>query len=119
MTRPSDEVLFERMVQMVNDEIRTKPARWMYLSYAGELGFNGGIIIEAHGMASAVARVHALNISPGGQVMGTDIPKEMEATILPPPEFRNRLLTKAELESFWGDMKTLGELEAEENNGKT
>jgi hypothetical protein len=116
MTRPSDEVLFERMAQMVNDEIRTKPARWMYLSYAGELGFNGGIIIEAHGMASAVARARALNISPGGQVLGFDIP---EATVLPPPEFRNRLLTKAELESFWDDMKTLGELEAEENNGKT
>lgn len=110
MTSQKENQLLERMIRMVEEEIKTKPKRWMYLSFASEEGFRGGIYIQGHGLASALALVHSLGQSPGGQVIGVDIPEDVK---LPAPEFCNRLLSKAELESINSDMATLGELEAE------
>jgi len=87
-----------------------KPMGWWYLSYAGEGGFRGGAVIEARGFTGAAYVANILKISPGGQVMGAPIPSDQ----VPGEEYRHRLLTKDELNKVWGDMETLGELEAED-----
>jgi hypothetical protein len=113
----NEQELRARMRQIVDDEILMRPRRWMYLSFATEKEFLGAIYIEAHGIASAVAKANVLGISPGGQVWGVDIP---DVSLLPPPEYREKLLSKEQLrEAQPGeDFHTLAEFDKEENDGK-
>jgi len=75
------------------------PARWFYLSFADDErgGFLGGIYIEANGPLTASRRAHMLSINPGGQVLTVEMPSGYP---LPPPEYRERLLTKAEIQAL-------------------
>lgn len=56
-----------------------------WLSFAGEGKFNGLVLLEAAStdetLADAVARVNALGLNPGGQVMGLTVTPEMEPSI--------------------------------------
>lgn len=91
-------------------EESSNPLGWWYLSYADEVGFRGGVIIDAPGFASAAMLVNVLGVSPGGEVRGVPIPTGK----VPAPHYRYRLLTKEELEECWGKMVKFSELEAEE-----
>jgi hypothetical protein len=98
--------LEKRMRELLDAE-KGQPMGWWYLSYTGEEGFRGGIIIEARGFVSATLLANILKISPGGEVAGLKIPPDH----LPPGEIPTRLLSKDELTELWGDLKTLDVLE--------
>ena len=79
----------------------TQATRWWYLSFADE-EFKGAVFVRATGMLDAVREAHVLGINPGGEVIGIEIEDETIA-MLPAPEFRERLLTKADLFKLWPD----------------
>ena len=74
------------------------PLGWWWLSFVDPERdkFLGVAVVEAHGVTTATLAAHLLGVNPGGQVMGIAIPAEH----VPPVEFRNRLLTKAEAEAL-------------------
>jgi hypothetical protein len=79
----------------------TQATRWWYLSFADE-EFRGAVFVRATGMLDAVREAHALRANPGGEVIGIEIEDETTAR-LPALEFRERLLTKADLFRLWPD----------------
>jgi hypothetical protein len=104
----TDDEKRERARQLMEEERRTAPLGWWYLSYAGEQDFNGGVLVMAHGFAGAAFESARRGLSPGGQVRGLPVPNDH----MPPAKYRNRLLTLVELREFW-DMASIGELEKE------
>ncbi len=81
---------------------------WFYLSFVKET-FVGGCIVRAEEMLDAVSVAHELGINPGGEVMGMPIPEGF----LPGPEFRERLLSKSDIKSFWADAARLGDIDGD------
>lgn len=80
---------------------------WWYLSFADRDRFLGACFVETPmqdvdmGMMAAIVRAHALQINPGGEVMGTPIPHDLlEGQV--EPEHRERLLSRAEIDTLWG-----------------
>lgn len=113
MTRPTDEQLIERATKLILEERRAGVQKWFYLSYADQDGFRGGLYTQAYGFVEATTRAAQTGISPGGEVYAIECPKQK----LPAPEFRERLLTKAQLEAATGEQfLSLKELEEEEDN---
>lgn len=98
---------------MLAEEGKNPLGCW-YLSYADEEGFRGGVYIQAHGFAEAAYLSKRRGHSPGGQVMGGQVP----ADAIPDKRFWNRLLTKAEVQEANPDdeCKTVAEFEAEKGN---
>lgn len=105
-----DQKFVDRVAEVFAEE-RAQPMQWFYLSFAGEEGFRGAAIVEARGIAGAVSRCNVLQINPHGEVMGVPIGDAAKV----PPDARDRLLSKAELEQMWGDLKTLKELRQSED----
>lgn len=101
---------FQQRINKLLAEDAKNPLRWWFLSYAGEDGFHGGVIIQAHGRTEAAYLCRHRGLSPGGQVLILEVPEEE----LPGEESRNRLLTRPELEAIWGKGLTLEEIEAKE-----
>ena len=85
---------------------------WWYLSYASEKEdkFLGVCIVEAPDFLSAALRARVLKISPGGQVVGAEFPPEIP---LPAGEFRNRLLSEADVKRMDPDAKSIAEYKKE------
>ena len=97
-----DDPRMERFVRLVAKERAEciQPV-WWYLSFAGgDEGWRGGVIVLAHGFATALLEANRLKINPHGEVSGHPIPGDKAPAL----KFRNRLLTKAELEELWGPM---------------
>lgn len=72
---------------------------WWWLSFCDArlpkgLQFLGVALVEVASMDQVVPEAWRLGINPGGEVQFLQLPSGVE----PPPEFRNRLLTKAEAE---------------------
>jgi hypothetical protein len=82
---------------------------WFYLSFASPGHWNGGVIVLAHGFVTAILEAIRLHINPGGEITGHPVPSHH----VPPLKYRNRLLTKEELEECWGPMvrTTVAEIE--------
>lgn len=99
----------KRTVEVLAEE-SVQPEEWYYLSFAGEK-FNGGCIVRARGLLSAVSECNRLKINPHGEVVGAPIPDEH----LPAEKYRNRLLTKEDIQEFWPDAKSAREWDEEEN----
>jgi len=76
-----------------------QPLCWWYLSFADK-EFRGVVVVEAHGIVSAVMRTHELGINPGGEALGMALPPGEE----PAPEFRDKLLSKLELKRAFGEL---------------
>lgn len=79
-------------------ERSSKPLGWYWLSFvepsaADGQRFLGVAIVEGHGVSSAAIRAHDLEINPGGEVQAV----ELIGNDIPPPEMRNRLLSREEL----------------------
>lgn len=77
---------------------------WFYLSFADYL-FRGACIVKARDFVEAVTASQKMQINPGGQVAGLEVPERY----LPEERFRNRLLMMEEIKSFWPDAKSLKE----------
>lgn len=117
MPKPGTLEWRKRKASLLATEMR-EPARLFWLSFADDDagGFLGVVITEAHGPATAAGKCWGLGINPGGQMMAIEIPPDYSPQ--PPIEYRDRLLSKEQIAEFCGDAKSLGELEAEESNGK-
>lgn len=85
--------------RMRKEEIAAGNVRWVFLSFADETKFLGGVIVEALGVTHAIAQTKAGGYNPGGSVACFDIPEGA----LPPDEYRNRLLTREECKTLWPD----------------
>ena len=101
------------------DDVQLSP--WFYLSFAGDRDgvdtFFGACIVNAPEMILATIESHRLKINPGGQVLGMPIPEGF----LPGSEYRERLLTKADIKAFWPDADSEGDRrrrEASPSEGK-
>lgn len=93
-----------REVELRGEEL-TQPAQLWYLSFAKdkeEGGFQGAVIVPAHGMVTALDRVNELGINPGGSVMAVPVPPGVTIR----PESTDRLLNREELESVVGPVET-------------
>lgn len=95
----------DRVAEVIEQEVG-HPEMWHYLSFADET-FLGGAIVKARGVAGAVMLCHSMGINPGGEVACFSLPDE----ILPPEQYRNRLLTKSDILEFWPDSKSIREHE--------
>ena len=75
----------------------SRPSELWWLSYAGEEGSRGVVVVEAEGFLHACQRSHQLGLSPGGEVHGTPVPAgEWRERCLP---FVDKLSTREELEA--------------------
>jgi hypothetical protein len=97
----------ERVAEVMREELK-QPERWHYVSFADDK-FLGAVIIQAHGTADATMKCGLLGINPGGSVMCIAMPPGT----VPGDKWRNRLLSKAEVQTIWPDAKSLRELEEE------
>lgn len=75
----------------------TGTLQWYYLSFADETGWLGATVVQAYGFGTACEMAHRLHCNPGGEAWGGPIDNDMA----PPPEDRNRLLSRADL-AKWG-----------------
>jgi hypothetical protein len=48
--------------------------KWWWLSYADDAGFRGGLIVFSSDFLGACVVAKALHLSPGGQVVGKELP---------------------------------------------
>jgi hypothetical protein len=94
--KPGSPEWIAKVARMVAAE-RLQPVGWFFLSFAGDVGFRGGVYIQAQGPTLAHSRSHQLGLNPGGSVEITQVPDE---SLLPAPEYRHRLLSRAELEAL-------------------
>lgn len=76
-----------------------------YLSFAGEEGWRGAVVLEADTLNEAITLSHRNGINPGGDVKSFEIPLDHPLVEQFPDECRNRLLTKEDLEKFWGPVQ--------------
>lgn len=87
---------------------------WWYLSFVSDAGFLGATIVEVAGDSEtdeasieAVKRAHQLGVNPGGQVLGFKMPEPCAC----PLEWRNRLLSRQDLENLGAEPISLAEHE--------
>jgi hypothetical protein len=108
-----DRTFFSRVAEVLMEEYDL-PERWHYLSFADDErgGFQGAIVVWAHGATDALIKVNAQGQNPHGEVWCVPIPEDK----IPEARFRNRLLTtRAEIEEMWGEpCKTQREWDEEE-----
>ena len=101
---------FAKRTQELLRAERSEPYQWHYCSFAGEEGFRGAVVLQAHGIIECAIRARSLGANPGGELLAVPIEDE---SILPPEQFRNRLLSKEEVQSIWSDAKSIREFEEE------
>jgi len=98
---PGSREWHQRRARLAREELVSSPQALFYISYVDEdfLGgvFVGGVFVEGHGPITANMRAQQLGINPGGEALIVRIP---DGTPLPPPEMRDRLLTREELAAF-------------------
>jgi hypothetical protein len=84
---------------MLNQERLRGTKGWWYLSFVDveRGGFLGACIVEAFGVATALEEANRLGINPGGEVASVQIPPAGAAICA---QYRDRLLSKAELEAM-------------------
>lgn len=74
----------------------SRPLWW--LSYADDNGFRGVVITRAESFMAACTRARALDVSPGGQVQGFELPPEADDDIKLTD--LDRCLTEAEIKEY-------------------
>jgi hypothetical protein len=104
-----------RTMPLTPDQMRTRtaerlaeesvnPEHWMYFSFSKDKedgGFQGAIFIKTKGIVHARIWMARQGINPKGEMLGTSYPESM---MIPSEEYRNRLLTKKELELACGEL---------------
>jgi hypothetical protein len=100
---------FDQLVSKRLEEEKKRPKAWWYLSFSKNTGdpttgkWLGANVLFDHGVVHAIQQSHRLGINPGGQFLGTKIPPDL----IPPPEFRNRLLSEEDKRSMWKDVQII------------
>jgi len=88
-----------RRAQILTDELR-EPLRWFYLSFGDQERFFGGAFIEAHGPMHAMEQSHC-RIFPGECDIAVGA---VPPNIVLPESAKNRLLTREEIEAYFGSL---------------
>lgn len=100
MRMKRDELLARR-AHLIKEE-SAKPERWWWLSFAGEKGFLGAVIVRARGFVTALEFARLMELNPGGEVRGIELPDEAEPLL---EAFANRLLSREEINEKLGGVK--------------
>ena len=100
-------VTIYRIAEVLAEESEI-PEHWMYLSFAGDEGWRGAVLVKAHGLTHAILECNRRKINPHGEVLGVDVPDEEIEKI--PTALRFKLLNATEIDQYWGPCATLGEL---------
>lgn len=93
---------FARVAEVEAAEPR-QPGVW-YFSFANETGFLGGAFVYADSFSTALALLSVKKANPGGEVEGMPPNEKMDQV---PERWRNRLLSKEELEQLTKEMKAV------------
>lgn len=107
--RPSNEEFLDRVRGRLQQELQ-EPEKWFYFSFANEK-FMGGFILRCHGVTDGLMKIHALKMSPGGEVLCMEVPED----VLPDEQYRNRLLTKEDVDAAFKDSGGAAPLELLDN----
>lgn len=83
------------MKRLLKGELE-RPLVWWYLSFAKPGEFLGGVVVQAHGLTTAIATCDAMNINPGGEVRGFEMGPKLPPAVA--PEMCYRLLSREEVE---------------------
>ena|SRR5258706_9685162 len=76
-----------------------------YISFAGTEGFRGAVIVAAETLKGAVESAWRLKINPGGEAAGLCVDVSLEKLV--PSEYKNRLLSKTDLDTLDKHMLSL------------
>lgn len=91
---------------VIQEELES-PEKLMYLSFAGDEGFLGAVIVSANGIATASVKCWQMGCNPGGEVMASVIMEPAASTIT--VDLKNRLLSREELERAFGPCASTSE----------
>ena len=111
----SREEFRERVTGLLVQE-STEPIVTWWLSFAGEEGFRGVLLVEARGLAHALLLANRAQVNPHGEVRGYALPPDvveaagMGDTLRAAP--RLTLLSRADLDRLGLEPATQGELDA-------
>lgn len=64
---------FAARILEVELEEASQPEAWMWMSFAGDEGLRGVIVMKARGMLHATRRATRMSINPGGEVMAIKV----------------------------------------------
>lgn len=78
------------------------PVRMIYMSFADDNGFLGGIFTRSKGLAHAMKETHEKGINPGGEIQSTIVPSFAEKDV--PEHAIDRLLSKQEMTELFGSL---------------
>lgn len=81
------------------------PEGAFWLSFAGDDGFHGAVIVHAEDFFTAVMECNLRGINPHGECQGMPIPPEVAANI--PDKWKNRILTREECGEVDREMASL------------
>jgi len=87
-----------KLALKAQEERESGEEAWWYLSFADSV-FHGAIVVRAFGPITARIRVGDLGLAPKGEMLAMRI----EEGLLPPIEFRDRLLDKCELNAAFAE----------------
>lgn len=93
--------LADRVTELLKEDSENDLLHWWWLSFADESGFKGALVIKARGFTEALLIANLTNLNPQGEVKGAELP--IDAVI--PEEWKNKLISKAEIEQMGGAMK--------------
>ena len=97
----TEDEIKHRMVELLEREAEQPNSGW-YLSFAGEDGWRGAVMVLARGFTSAVQVANRLGINPGGEIAGEHLPMEFFTKV--PDKYKDRLLNRDDLDQFDKDM---------------
>ncbi len=72
--------------------------KWWWLSYSGDAGFRGLVILEAANFLEACAEARRLKISPGGSVRGLELEVVPDVALL--KSYSGRCLSQVEADEL-------------------
>ena len=81
------------------------PATAFWLSFAGEDGFHGAVIVHAEDFLTALTECNLRGINPHGECQGVLIPAEAAALIS--DQWKNRILSREDCGKFDTEMCSL------------
>jgi hypothetical protein len=86
-----------RAVEVILNRDQT-PKTVFWLSFVGKEGFRGVVIVHAEDFLTALMETNLRGINPQGECQGAVLPEELAARI--GPEWKNRILSKADCQRF-------------------
>jgi hypothetical protein len=79
-----------------------RPGSVWWLSFVGDEGFRGAVMVNAEDFTTALMETNVRNINPHGEVQGLEIPADEAQQI--PEHWKYRILSRDECEQFDKEM---------------